>query len=235
MEELTRGYLFDVFGTLVDWRSGIADEAARVFADRGIDADPHAFADHWRSLYDPAMAAVRDGARGFVPLDVLHAEMLEDTLDRFGIGGAFDGSARAALVRAWERLPPWPDVGEGLAVLGRHALLAPCSNGSIALISRLSRFAQFRWDAILGAEIARDYKPKAEVYRASCRALGVPPERVTMVAAHNGDLAAARAAGLRTAFVARPAEHGPGQRTDLAPEAEWDVVADRLADVAGTI
>ena len=228
-------FIFDVFGTLVDWRTGVATVAERAFRQRGLDADPHAFADHWRGRYQPAMERVRSGGRGYVPLDVLHRENLDETLEHFGMSDAFDGAARDELNRAWEQLPPWPDVVEGLERLRPHGLLAPCSNGSIALMARLARFGGLRWDAIVGAEVARDYKPKREVYLASCAALGVPPERVTMVAAHNEDLAAAQAAGLRTAFVPRPAEHGAGQKTDLAPTGAWDVVVENLADLAGAV
>ncbi|HEU0221275.1 MAG TPA: HAD-IA family hydrolase, partial [Paracoccaceae bacterium] len=136
---------------------------------------------------------------------------------------------------AWERLPPWPDVPPGLARLRSRFLLAPCSNGSIALMARLARFAGLSWDCILGADIARSYKPNPLVYLASCAALRLPPARVMMVAAHNGDLEAARAAGLRTGFFPRPAEHGTGQTTDLAPSQPWHVVASDLLDLAGKL
>lgn len=224
--------MFDVFGTLVDWREGVAAAAVEAFAARGLDLDPHAFADHWRGRYQPAMERVRTGGRGYVPLDVLHRENLDETLEAFGVGDAFDEAARDALNRAWERLPPWPDVREGLDRLRPLGLLAPCSNGSIALMTRLARFAGLRWDAVVGAEVARDYKPKQEVYRAAARALGLPPGRVVMVAAHEDDLAAARAAGLATAFVPRPREHGPDGAPGPAPEGDWDLVADDLVALA---
>ena len=232
---MDRAYIFDVFGTLVDWRTGVARVAERAFAERGLDVDPHAFADHWRGRYQPAMERVRSGGRGYVALDVLHRENLDETLAAFGIGEAFDPDARDALNHAWERLPPWPDVVPGLDALRPLGLLAPCSNGSIALMARLARFGGLDWDAITGAEVAGDYKPRPQVYLASCRALGVAPERVTMVAAHNDDLHAARAAGLRTAFVARPDEHGPGQTADLAPTGAWDAVGENLVDLANRL
>lgn len=228
---MDRAYIFDVFGTLVDWRTGVAAVAGRAFERHGVEVDPHAFADRWRGRYQPAMERVRAGGRGYVPLDVLHRENLDETLDHFGID-VFDAPARDTLNRAWEQLPPWPDVVEGLEALRPHGLLAPCSNGSIALMARLARFGGLRWDAIVGAEVARDYKPKPTVYLASCAALGLSPERVTMVAAHNDDLHAARAAGLCTAFVARPTEHGPGQVRDLAATGEWDVVAETIGGIA---
>ena len=218
--------LFDVFGTCVDWRTGVARAVART----GIAADPHRFADHWRGLYQPAMERIRAEGRAYVDLDVLHRENLDATL------AAFDRSlapeAADELNRAWERLPPWPDVVPGLARLRERFILAPCSNGSIALMTRLARFAGLPWDAILGAGIARDYKPKPAVYEASCAALRLPPERVLMVAAHNDDLHAAKACGLATAFVPRPREHGPAQTSDLEPEGEWDVVAGDIEALA---
>lgn len=218
--------IFDVFGTVVDWRTGIA----RAVAEALPGADPWAFAAAWRSRYDPAMAAVREGRRAYVALDVLHREMLDDTLAAFGLDLPEPG--RAALARAWERLPAWPDAGPGLKALKRRAIVAPCSNGSIALMTRLARFASLPWDCILGADIARAYKPDPAVYRACAAALRLEPGVVMMVAAHNGDLHAARSCGLMTAFLPRPAEHGPGQTTDLAPDGPWDVVAADLADLA---
>ena len=232
---MNRAFIFDVFGTLVDWREGVATVARSAFGERSIDADPHAFADHWRGRYQPAMERVRNGGRGYVPLDTLHRENLDETLAAFDLEAAFDGAARDDLNRAWEKLPPWPDVRVGLDGLRRHGLLAPCSNGSTALMTRLSRFGDLRWDAIVGADIARDYKPKLEVYRASARALGLEPEQVTMVAAHNDDLTAARAAGLHTAFIPRPAEHGPGQTKDLKATDNWDFVSDDLVHLAGVV
>jgi 2-haloacid dehalogenase len=223
--------IFDVFGTVVDWRTGVSAEVAAAAAARGLVVDAPAFADAWRARYQPAMERIRSGARPYAPLDLLHRENLDATLDAFGIGAAFDEPARAALTRAWERLPGWPDSAPGLARLRGRFLVAPCSNGSIALITRLSRFADLGWDCVLGAEIARAYKPDPAVYRAACAALGLGPRAVMMVAAHEDDLAAARAVGLATAFVARPLEHGP-DRAGPAPRGGWDVAAADLLDLA---
>lgn len=214
--------IFDVFGTCVDWRTSVARAVAAVLP--GVDAT--AFATAWRAEYDPAMARIRDGGRGYVPLDDLHRENLNKVAGDFGVTAPDD------LSQAWERLDPWPDVVPGLTALKAHHIIAPCSNGSIALMTRLARYAHLPWDCILGAEIAQDYKPKPQVYLASCAALRLPPEQVMMVAAHNDDLVAARAAGLGTAFVPRPREHGAGQTTDLAPEAAWDVIATDFNDLA---
>lgn len=231
---MIEAFVFDVFGTVVDWRGGVAREVRRAFAERGVEADPHAFADAWRGLYQPAMEAVRSGRRSYVDLDVLHRENLDGVLERFGIGGSFDEAAREELNHAWERLPPWPDAMPGLTALRRQAIVAPCSNGSVALMTRLARWAGLPWDCVLGAGVARAYKPDARVYLATCEALRLPPSRVMMVAAHNGDLAAARGAGLATGFVPRPAEHGPGQTADLAPSEDWDLVAEDLVDLGET-
>ncbi len=229
---MLKALLFDVFGTVVDWRSGVAREAAACFAERGIDVDGAVFADSWRNKYQPAMEKIRSGGRGYVALDVLHRENLDATLAEFGLDAAFDEAARGALNRAWEKLPPWPDSVPGLTALKARYAIAPCSNGSIALMTWLAKYGGLPWDAILGAEIARDYKPQPAVYLASAAALGLAPAEVMMVAAHNGDLDAARAAGLHTGFLPRPIEHGPGQSTDLEPESDWDVIAADLNDLA---
>ena len=217
-----KALIFDVFGTCVDWRSAVAREVAAVLP--GVDAD--AFATAWRAEYDPAMARIRDGGRGYVALDDLHRENLHRVATAFGV------TAPDTLSHAWERLDPWPDVVAGLAALKRDHIIAPCSNGSIALMTRLARHAGLPWDCILGAEIAKDYKPKPRVYLAACAALRLPPDQVMMVAAHNDDLFAARRAGLKTAFVPRPTEHGSGQTTDLTPEAAWDIIAADFHDLA---
>ncbi len=209
--------IFDVFGTCVDWRNSVARDVARALP--GVDA--LAFADAWRAEYDPAMERIRAGNRGYVALDDLHRKNLARVCTRFGVSPDDPGT----LNKAWERLDPWPDVVPGLNAMRRSRIIAPCSNGSIALMTRLARHANLPWDCILGAEIARDYKPKPAVYLAACAALRLDPAQVMMVAAHNGDLVAARSAGLATGFVPRPLEYGPDQTTDLAPEADWDMIA----------
>jgi len=227
-----KGLIFDVFGTVVDWRTGVSRHVGAYVEHRGIELDTLAFADAWRARYQPAMEGVRDGDRGYVPLDVLHRENLDATLAEFDLAGVVDEAARVELNRAWERLPPWPDSVAGLAALKSRRPIATCSNGSIAMMLRLARFGRLPWDALLGAEIAQSYKPKSEVYLGSAAAMGFTPGEVMMVAAHNDDLDAARSAGLRTAFVQRPHEHGPEQTTDLQPTGAWDFVADDLLDLA---
>ncbi|MCV6594199.1 MAG: haloacid dehalogenase type II [Silicimonas sp.] len=221
---MERAFIFDVFGTCVDWRESVA-AAVRVALP---EVDPHDFADAWRAEYDPAMARIRAGDRGYVPLEVLHLENLDRVAARLGVSV----SDRDGLNAVWTQLAPWPDVVPGLLALRAHGLIAPCSNGSIAMMTRLARFGGLPWDTVVGADLARDYKPRPEVYLASARAFGLAPGAVTMVAAHNGDLEAARDAGLGTAFVPRLTEHGPGQATDLAPSADWDIVAEDFTDLA---
>lgn len=221
---MIQALIFDVFGTCVDWRTSVARGVARVLSK----VDAVAFAQAWRAEYDPAMARIRAGDQGYVALDDLHLENLHRVAPRFGV----TVPEPAVLNRVWEQLDPWPDVVPGLTALHQDHILAPCSNGSIALMARLARYARLPWDCILGAEIAQDYKPKAGVYLASCAALRLPPEAVMMVAAHNDDLQAAQAAGLATAFVPRLTEHGPGQTTDLAPTGDWTVVASDFLDLA---
>ena len=189
----------------------------------------------WRKLYQPSMHEVRSGRRAFTILDVLHRESLEKLISRYRIKGLSDTDVEH-MNRAWHRLDPWPDVVEGLKRLKSKFIIAPCSNGNIALMVNLAKRAGLPWDCILGAETARAYKPMPEAYLASCRQLGLAPASVMMVAAHNNDLTAAKAQGLATAFVARPTEHGPGQSTDLAPDpACVDVPAADFVDLAAKL
>ena len=229
-----RALVFDVFGTVVDWRSGIARTAAPFLARHGGSGiDPASFADAWRRRYDPAMNEVRSGGRPFVRLDVLHRENLVSILPDFGIDPARVPEAELDdLNLAWHRLDPWPDVVAGLTRLKARFIIAPLSNGNVILMLDMAKRAGLPWDAILGAELAQAYKPSPEAYLRTVDILAMRPEEVCMVAAHNGDLAAARACGLRTAFVPRPAEHGPGQTTDLQPDQDWDIVARDFEDLA---
>lgn len=227
-----KALLFDVFGTCVDWRTGVAREGAALGRGIGLaDADWAAVADAWRARYQPQLETVRSGARPWVNLDVLHREALDQVLDEFGLG-AVGAADRDELTRAWHRLDPWPDAVEGLSALRRRFVVAACSNGHIALVVDMAKRAGLPWDAVLGAEIARAYKPQPEAYLRSVAALGLEPAEAMMVAAHNSDLTAAAACGLQTAFVARPAEHGPGQVTDLSPAPGFDVAATDLVDLA---
>jgi 2-haloacid dehalogenase len=213
-----RACLFDVFGTVVDWRTSVSRDLAAFAKQKAIDGvDWLEFAVEWRRLYQPSMEEVRSGKRAFTILDVLHRESLDKLISRYAIKGLSEADVDH-INRVWHRLDPWPDAVAGLTRLKSRFIIAPCSNGNIALMVNMAKRAGLPWDCVLGAETARAYKPTPEAYLASCRQLGLAPARVLMVAAHNNDLKAAKAQGLATAFVARPTEHGPGQSTDLAPD-----------------
>ena len=237
---LPQALIFDVFGTLVDWRAGVAAEAKRFLDARGLEFDPSEFADAWRGEYQPTMERVRSGGRGYVPLDELHLENLEIVLGRLGLGDRISEDEKAEFNRAWEKLPPWPDTVPGLTRLKQRFIIAPCSNGSIALMTRLSKFGALPWDAILGADIARNYKPRPEVYLESCSALRLEPEDVAMVACHPSDLDAAKACGLQTIFIPRPGEYGSVSQDDAMPEHivglkrrdEWNFTAETVEILA---
>jgi 2-haloalkanoic acid dehalogenase, type II len=205
-----RALFFDVFGTLVDWRTGVARDAEALLRPLGHAIDWLAFADAWRGEYQPAMTEVREGRIAFCKLDVLHRKNLEAILPRFGLQSV-PSDVLADLNLAWHRLDGWPDSAPGLARLKRKFAIAPVSNGNISLMVDLARRNGFPWDAILGSEVAGDFKPKPRVYLAACEALDLAPGQCMMVAAHASDLAAAAACGLRTGFVARPNEYGPGK------------------------
>ncbi|MCU0869103.1 MAG: haloacid dehalogenase type II [Burkholderiales bacterium] len=202
-----KAMVFDVFGTLVDWRTCVARESRAILEPRGFDLDWIAFADAWRAEYQPGMEEIRSGRKPFSKLDVVHRGMLERIRPRFGLDG-LDEATLAELNLVWHRLDAWPDVPAALRQLRTRYLLGPCSNGNISLMVDLARRNDIRWDAILGAEIAGDYKPKPKVYLAAAEALGLRPAETMMVAAHVNDLQAAAAVGLRTGFVSQPDEFG---------------------------
>ena len=232
-----RAFVFDVFGTVVDWRNGVARDVAPFLEKYGTrQADPYVFADSWRRKYAPAMEEVRSGRRPFVRLDVLHRENLKAVLPEFGIEPVrVPAAALEALNLAWHRLDPWPDSVAGLERLKTRYIIAPLSNGNIVLMIDLAKRAGLPWDAILGAEVSQAYKPMPEAYLRTADVLALRPEQVCLVAAHNSDLAAARKCGLKTAFVPRPMEHGPGQTTDLRPEQDWDLVASAFDELAAKL
>ena len=225
---------FDVFGTVVDWRTSIAREAREVGRSVGVEANWDAFADDWRRLYQPSMAAVVEGRRPWTKLDVLHRESLETVLATFAVAGLSDDE-KEHLNRAWHRLDAWPDAVPGLTRLKRRYVLATLSNGNVAMMVHIAKRAGLPWDAILGAEPARHYKADTECYLITADYLGLEPSHILMVAAHNGDLIRAAKLGFRTAFVPRPTEHGAGQTTNLAPEQDYNVVARDFTDLAGKL
>ena len=224
---------FDVFGTLVDWRTSIARESRLILEPLGYRLDWAAFADAWRGEYQPGMEEVRSGRIPFSKLDVLHRRNLERFLPRFGVTGLSDDVLHN-LTLAWHRLDAWPDVPAALARLKTRFRIAPVSNGNISLMVDLARRNGLPWDAILGAEVAGDYKPKPQVYLAACAAFDLPPEQCMMMAAHSSDLEAAASCGLRTGHIARPDEHGPGTG-ETAPSVPVDTFGSDLADLAGKL
>lgn len=223
---------FDIFGTTVDWYAGVAEQVSRLAAVRGVTLDGGEFAGAWRDRYVPSMDLVRRGELPWTVLDALHRRSLDELLDERGIGGAFDDADRAELVRSWHRLPAWPDSAEGVARLRRRYTVAAVSNGGFALLTNLIKTAGLPFDCIISAELARHYKPDPEVYLTVARLLDVAPEQVLMVATHIWDLAGARKAGLRTAFVARPGEKGPAVNADRAADAGADLEATSFTDLA---
>ena len=229
-----KAVLFDTFGTVVDWRSGVAREVA-AFAERHrlVDLDAWAFTDAWRAKYDPSMDPIRDGTRAFVPLDQLHRENLITTLSEFDLDPSDYRDELDDLTAAWERLDPWDDSVAGLTALGREVIIGPLSNANLALLLRMALRAGLPWAVIIGSDVIRAYKPTLQAYRNAVDLLRLDPGEVMLAAAHNHDLAAAQRVGLATAFIPRPTEFGPDQTKDLAAEGVWDLVCPSIVDLAG--
>jgi 2-haloacid dehalogenase len=232
-----KALLFDVFGTVVDWREGVARDLGAFLKKHGAAAaDPLQVADAWRRRYQPAMEECRSGRRPFTRLDVLHRENLDAVLADSGVDvRAIDPAELDELNRAWHRLDPWPDSVAGLLRLKARYVIAPLSNGNVALLLNMAKRGGLPWDAILGAEVAGAYKPQPEAYLRTADILGLRPDEVCLVAAHNGDLKAARNCGLQTAFVLRATEHGPAQKTDLEASERWDIIASDFLDLAARL
>ena len=222
---------FDVFGTVVDWRGSIIREGEALGAAHGLDVDWAAFADAWRGGYRPSMARVRSGELPWTKLDALHRMILDELLDKFGIGTLSEAD-KQHWNRVWHRLTPWPDSVPGLTRLRQHYVLATLSNGNVALLTNMAKHGGLPWDCILSAEIVRHYKPDPETYLGAAELLGLQPSEVMMVAAHKADLKAAQAVGLRTAFVERLNEFGPDVEVDVEPDPDIDVHAGDFNDLA---
>ena len=226
-----KALLFDVFGTVVDWRGSITQEMQRFGEEHQINQNWHQFALDWRALYQPAMEGVRSGERGYVKLDQLHRENLQQLLVGYGLE-ALDEGQLDHINRVWHRLQPWADTLPGMYRLKKDYVLASVSNGNVALLVNMAKHSAIPWDMILGSETAQGYKPQEKVYMHSAQMLGLEPAQCLMVAAHNDDLRAARALGFKTAYINRPYEYGEGQVTDLEPEEAWDVVGETMTDIA---
>jgi len=230
----TQALIFDVFGTVVDWRGSIVAEGEVWGKSIGLTIDWARFSDRWRSGYAPPMNQVRRGELPWPKLDALHRMLLEDLLREFEVTGLSE-ETKDHWNRVWHRLKPWPDSVAGLSRLKRKFTIAPLSNGNVSLLAAMAKNAGLPWDLILSAELARHYKPDPEVYRTAAELLSLDPEEITMVAAHRSDLDAARSCGLRTAFLYRPDEFGPGGQADKAAPGEFDVVADDVLDLASQL
>jgi len=229
-----KAFVFDVFGTVVDWRTSITREVDDLARRKGLRVDAAKFADAWRAGYMPSMNRVRTGELPWTRLDDLHRMTLENVLVDFGVTELSE-EEKDFLNRAWHRLRPWPDAVNGLTRLKRKFIIAPLSNGNIALITNMAKHAGLPWDCVLGAELVRHYKPDPEVYRSAAELLGLRRGEVVMVAAHLRDLRAAKAEGLRTAFVVRPDEFGPDGNPDLTPDGSVDVSARSFDDLANQL
>src|SRR3989442_1424063 len=231
---MIRALTFDTYGTVVDWRSSVLNELGALVERKRLALDCARFLDDWKAAYRPGMDEVNRGQRPWTTVDTIYRRRLEELLVTYDIA-ALSGEEIDALARVWRRLRPWPDALAGLRRLKQRYILSPLSNASFIGMVELARSAALPWDCIITAENARCYKPRPEVYRTAISLLGLAPEEIMMVAAHNYDLAAARGEGMATAFGPRPLEYGPGQTTDLVPAQAWDVVAEDFGDLAARL
>jgi 2-haloacid dehalogenase len=230
-----KAILFDVFGTVVDWRGSLIRDLGTWGAADELNVDWTGLVDAWRGAYIPSMQRVRRGELPWTNLDELQAQSLGEIGPRFGLPAALSDADRDYIVHGWHRLDPWPDAVPGLARLKQHFIIAPLSNGNVALLVNMAKRAGLPWDMVFATELFRAYKPDPETYLGAAALLGLAPHEVLMAAAHNFDLHAARALGLRTAFIARPTEYGPLQEIDLVADSDWDVVADDIEDLASRL
>jgi 2-haloacid dehalogenase len=226
-----RAIVFDTFGTIVDWRASLINALEEFGRKREVERAWADLVDRWRAAYQPNLDRVRTGELKWTILDELHYFALVQLLPEFGLTSLRESDLRF-LTNCWHRLAPWPDAVDGLHRLRKKYIIGPLSNGNLALLVELAKFAQLPWDVVFGADLFRHYKPDPETYLGVCSFLGLRPEQVMMGAAHNYDLKAAKALGLRTAFIQRATEYGPGQQTDLVAEDAWDVIATDLVDLA---
>ena len=222
---------FDVFGTTVDWRSSVTREGEKVGKAKGIGAEWVAFADEWRELYFPSMDKVTKGELEWTKLDDLHRMSLDQLLDKFGIEGLREDEI-ANFNRAWHRLDPWPDSVEGLTRLKTKYIVAAMSNANLEMMVNMTKWGGLPWDVILGAEIAKCYKPEPEIYLTGASLLGLEPYECMMVSTHNFDLKASACVGFRTAYVYRKTAYGPNRTQDLEPGEAYDVIAEDFNDLA---
>jgi 2-haloacid dehalogenase len=226
--------VFDTFGTVVDWRSAVTAEGEALGKAKGLKIDWAEFADAWRAGYGPSMNRVRSGELPWTKLDVLHRMTLDTLLERYKIEGLSE-SEKAHFNRVWHRLKGWPDSVSGLTRLRKRFVLSPLSNGNVSLLTEMGKFAGLPWDCILSVELVRHYKPDKETYLMPGEFFDLPPADVMMVAAHPGDLDAAKALGLKTAYVHRPLEYGSGRPSNPPPAGRFDFMAKDFRDLASQL
>ena len=231
---MVKAMTFDVFGTVVDWRSSIIREGRQLTARKGFEVDWPRFADAWRAGYGPAMRRVRSGELPWTRIDDLHRLILDGLIPQYGLT-TLNEAERDDLNRVWHRLSPWPDTVSGLTRLRTRYTLASLSNGNVALLVNMAKHSGLPWDAVLSAELVHRYKPDPAVYLTAADLLGLEPAQVMMVAAHKGDLRAAAALGLKTAYVPRPLEYGPDREIDTTPDPTFDIVATDFNDLASRL
>ena len=220
---------FDVFGTVVDWRSSIAREAKMMGEQKGFDFDWDNFADKWRAGYGPSMNKVRTGELPWTKIDVLHRMILDELLSEYNITNLTE-SEKDHFNRAWHRLDPWPDSVPGLTELKKNYVISPLSNGNVALLVNMAKYGGLPWDTVLSAELAQHYKPDPEAYQSTSEFLGFPIEQIMMVAAHKNDLKSAKGQGMMTGYIPRPKEHGPNTTVDSNPEDYIDIIGENFVD-----
>jgi 2-haloacid dehalogenase len=235
MQPAIKAILFDVFGTVVDWRGTLIRDLTTWGNERGLTVDWPGLVDAWRGAYIPSMNRVRNGELPWQNLDALHRQSFRDLAPRCGLPSDLHEADETHIVTAWHRLDPWPDAVAGLTRLRHHHVIGTLSNGNVALLVNMAKRAALPWDMVFSAELFRHYKPDPEVYLGACALLGQAPAEVMLAAAHNSDLRAAAAVGLRTAFIARPTEYGSGQSLDLSPDGDWDFRCSDIGDLADQV
>ena len=232
MEDI-RALLFDTFGTIADWRGSITRHGTRFAAQHGIDGvDWEAFARAWRAGYQPGMQKVRSGERPWTPIDVIHRERLDEIVEEFGFAGQCSPEMRDGMNLWWHQLDPWPDAVPGLRRLDRRYIIGPLSNGSTQLLVSMAKRAALPWNVIMSSDAIHAYKPQPQAYLNACAQMGLQTDQVMMCAAHNDDLEAAAAHGMRTAYIDRPTEYGPDQVKDMGATGAWDIITDHVGGIA---
>ncbi|GAC1693969.1 MAG: haloacid dehalogenase type II [Ktedonobacteraceae bacterium] len=226
-----RALVFDVFGTVVDYRGTIIREGEQLNREKGLQVDWATFADAWRGQYRPNMERVMKQELPWTNLDGLHRMALDELLKRFGVTSLSE-EEKVHLNKVWHRLQPWSDAVAGLMRLKQRYILGTLSNGNVGLLVDMAKYSNLPWDIIFSAELVKAYKPDPRAYQMTYELLGLHPQQVMLVAAHADDLHAAQKVGLRAGFVSRPLEYGPDKTPSPTLESEFDIVASDFEDLA---